>query len=481
MARQITEVTRRDIRESLSSLNLWGRLDEVAFLDRLYNLDALPSNDGRFRTAREDILQHRVANDDWEDDWVFDDDRLGLRDGEDAVFLRFLSELLHPVVRSDQGEVSNIARVLNDLLGPDGYRLEEKDRLSGRAIFGAAEIPPVPLEPRLASRHFTEDVRPLVATIARLAELDGSELEQDVLRSADPHLEEGEFDNWDGGTYYHTLTLAVPIEVYARLGDQVRPIEERISRRIAGVLRAPDQHHVSAVVIQPSLVEGTAEELVDVVAAGSQRPVPHFWAPGHFRLFISHVTSFKQRATALRQALSKYHISGFAAHEMIDPGELWQREIEAALRSMHAMTALITPDFNRSKWTDQEVGWALGADIHVLPVRRGAVPYGFLGEVQGVQGMGKTVPGVAREIFGTLLRIPATRTALLEALVERFERSDSYQEARENLSLLEGVGKISESLLRRIEVTVRSNDQVGQSTGVPQRIEMLQRTARGTT
>ncbi len=61
--------------------------------------------------------------------------------------------------------------------------------------------------------------------------------------------------------------------------------------------------------------------------------------------------------------MARYHISGFVAYETIDPGELWQREIEAALRSMHAMAALITPDFHDSKWTDQEVGWALGSGV----------------------------------------------------------------------------------------------------------------------
>lgn len=184
----------------------------------------------------------------------------------------------------------------------------------------------------------------------------------------------------------------VPVNLLARLGDQVRPIEERIGNRVKGVLRAADRHHVTAVAIQPSMLDRTPEELADVVVARSERPVPRFWAPRQFRPFISHVTSFRQRATALRQELSRFHISGFVAHETIEPGEPWQREIEAALRSMDTMAALITPDFHDRKWTDQEVGWALGSGVYVLPVRRGADPYGFLGEVQGI-GAGTDHPG----------------------------------------------------------------------------------------
>ncbi|WP_327400774.1 hypothetical protein OG194_11480 [Streptomyces sp. NBC_01288] len=33
----------------------WGRLDEIAFLESLYDLDGLASQDSRFTTARGDI------------------------------------------------------------------------------------------------------------------------------------------------------------------------------------------------------------------------------------------------------------------------------------------------------------------------------------------------------------------------------------------------------------------------------------------
>jgi hypothetical protein len=474
MARKITEVTRRDIRDALSSVNLYGRLEEIDFLSRLYDLDALPSHDGRFRTARDDIAQHRIANDDWDKDWIFDDSRFGLKDGDDQTLLRFLAEILHPAVRTDRNEVDKIAKVLNDLIEPDGYALEVVDYLSGRPIYKPVEVTPRPPSRRVTEKHFTQDVRPLVATARRYAELDGSMLEQEVLRAGEPQLEQPEFDNLDGGTYYYTLTLRVPVEVFARLGDQVRTLEERIAQRIAQLQRAPDRHHVTAVAIQPSMVDPRRVE--EVVVARSESPVPQFWAPGQFRLFISHVSSHKQRAEYLRQELSRYHISGFVAHETIEPGKLWQREIEAALRTMQAMAAVITPDFHESKWTDQEIGWALGSGTYVLPIRREADPYGFIGEIQGIQARGKKVHEVADEVFDVLLRETRTRGAMLDALTARFERTDSYREARDNMTLLERAAPLPERLIRRVEVAVRSNDQIADATGVPKRVETLTRT-----
>jgi len=44
-------------------------LDEIDFLDRLYDLDAPPSHDPRFGIAGHDIAQHRILNLlDWDDD-----------------------------------------------------------------------------------------------------------------------------------------------------------------------------------------------------------------------------------------------------------------------------------------------------------------------------------------------------------------------------------------------------------------------------
>jgi hypothetical protein len=74
----------------------WGRQSETGFLGQLYDLDALPSTDPRHATAGEDIARHRVANFDWDDDWVFDDPRFQLADGPDQVLLDFLAHMATP-------------------------------------------------------------------------------------------------------------------------------------------------------------------------------------------------------------------------------------------------------------------------------------------------------------------------------------------------------------------------------------------------
>ena len=75
---EIPQATRRNIIDGLRIDKVaWaGRLEEVEFLERIYDLEQLPSHDSRFVGAARDIWQHRVNNPlDWPDDWIFSDDR----------------------------------------------------------------------------------------------------------------------------------------------------------------------------------------------------------------------------------------------------------------------------------------------------------------------------------------------------------------------------------------------------------------------
>jgi hypothetical protein len=134
----ISAVTRRDVTDYIAAERIaWaGRLDEVAFLQRVWpNLDSMPSGDSRFANAAGDIYQHRINNYDWEDDWIFDDRRFGLRSGPDELFVSFLCEMLHPLVRSDTDEVRRLLGFFNECLERDDWEITEVSQLSGKPVF----------------------------------------------------------------------------------------------------------------------------------------------------------------------------------------------------------------------------------------------------------------------------------------------------------------------------------------------------------
>lgn len=148
--KRITEITKRDIIDLLVNgkeyvietyfLPLYGRLDELSFLKRIYNLSEMPSTDSRFKDAEGDIIQHTINNEDWESNWVFYDDRFGLQHGEDEIFLRFLCENFHPAVRRERGAWAEFLSDINTLLLQDGYELYECETISGRSVYDFKEV-----------------------------------------------------------------------------------------------------------------------------------------------------------------------------------------------------------------------------------------------------------------------------------------------------------------------------------------------------
>ena len=134
---KISQITRRDIIDAIvaEGINWMGRLEEPEFLSLLYDLSNMPSTDGRFPNASGDIWQHRVNNHDWDDDWVFYDDRFDLMSGDDETLLRFLCETVHPIVRPDATEAQKLVQLYNQYLQQDGFQLTEKTRLSGKPVY----------------------------------------------------------------------------------------------------------------------------------------------------------------------------------------------------------------------------------------------------------------------------------------------------------------------------------------------------------
>lgn len=128
---------RRNILDGLrlEQVNVFGVLNDPEFLSRIYELRRLPSTDSRYKDAAGDIYQHRVNNDDWDDYWIFDDDRFPLLDGPADTFLRFLAETVHPVVRPDREEAAKIVGHYNDQLRQASWELVEVERIAGRARY----------------------------------------------------------------------------------------------------------------------------------------------------------------------------------------------------------------------------------------------------------------------------------------------------------------------------------------------------------
>jgi hypothetical protein len=124
----------------LENIAWCGQLDDVEFLSRLFDLQQFPSTDSRFKDAAGDIWQHRSNNDDWENDWVYTDPRFQLIDGPVEQFLRFLCEIVHPIVRPDRDEALKLVLHFNDQLRSAGWEIYEEELIAGRPRFSFRQL-----------------------------------------------------------------------------------------------------------------------------------------------------------------------------------------------------------------------------------------------------------------------------------------------------------------------------------------------------
>jgi hypothetical protein len=222
--------------------------------------------------------------------------------------------------------------------------------------------------------------------------------------------------------------------VYAK--DRLREASDDIVIRIADELEIPHAH---------------------VVVPGADVGDSRFWEAGHFRLFLSHLATFKASVARLQRALKPYGISSFVAHVDIDPTREWQLEIERALFSMDALVAVLMPGFKESNWTDQEVGVAVGRGVPVIPIMKGLNPYGFIAKYQGFDVGNRTVGEVARSVFEILLGNERTSNKMWTAFVDGLLLAGVNDDVDERLEILESLTDWSRPHLERLREGAAEN------------------------
>ncbi|HYE32146.1 MAG TPA: toll/interleukin-1 receptor domain-containing protein [Methylomirabilota bacterium] len=314
---------------------------------------------------------------------------------------------------------------------------------------------------------FPQSAEAVVAALTELFRHQGNRSVCEVLENAKARIEETGYDNWNGGTDIFTLFLDLPLRVFAPIEPEIDRLEKAIGGKLSSVVRNTRNKWLNQVAISPILDTPSHNTKV------APSEVEHLWEPGTLRLFLSHVSAHKVNVANLKREFRTYGISCFVAHEDIEPTLEWQHQIELALRSMHALMALLTPDFHRSNWTDQEIGYALGRGVLVIPVRLGLDPYGFIGKVQGAPGSFDNPEKIAWNTVDMLLKNKSTELHMKEALVVGLEKCCNFRAAKAVVSKLEAVPQLTVDQVKRIEATCGANNQVSESFGVPERIARI--------
>lgn len=93
----------------------------------------------------------------------------------------------------------------------------------------------------------------LIATIARICELERRGAEAELLKNCTVELEQIDYDNWNGGTYIYGLYLQVTPEHYAQISFRLQDVEKVILEHTQALIRHDQNSHISQVMIIPKV------------------------------------------------------------------------------------------------------------------------------------------------------------------------------------------------------------------------------------
>src|SRR6185369_13412870 len=85
--------------------------------------------------------------------------------------------------------------------------------------------------------NFPKSADAVVETLTELFRLQKNEAACEVLDNAKARIEETGYDGLDGGQYYFTLFLDLPLNLFARIEVDVSRLEKLIAKKLPAVLR----------------------------------------------------------------------------------------------------------------------------------------------------------------------------------------------------------------------------------------------------
>ena len=250
-------------------------------------------------------------------------------------------------------------------------------------------------------------------------------LERDVIGACRFAIEEDViYDNWNGGTHGHKVSLYLPLEELDRIELEQ---QEALANTICGDL------NTLAKAVENEFFNGVHIELEDENDPWFQRSIPFstrppvnpdnlsIWKKGLGRVFISHRDKHKAVARELADALEDFGISSFVAHETIPANEEWRKVIVNGLETMEVMVLFLTDDFADSIWTMQEVGYALGKGVPIISLKVGRTdPPGFVSHVQALKGSVQTPITSAQGLFPLIGKVLGKQERLQDILITSF-------------------------------------------------------------
>lgn len=172
----------------------------IPFLNEIWDLKSMPSEDRRFQNAEQDIIQHTINNNDWDLQELFKV-RLNLLESEEK-FIKFLEVFLLPKYQNSPEDTRELTDKINNIIKKEEIILATIGYEKGFPIFEFTKTNSLYRPSDIPANKIPFFVLPYpgsrVSAVVEAMEIDHEKPSQHFVLVA---------DNWDDYTYKTTFTL----------------------------------------------------------------------------------------------------------------------------------------------------------------------------------------------------------------------------------------------------------------------------------
>lgn len=192
------------------------------------------------------------------------------------------------------------------------------------------------------------------------------------------------------------------------------------------------------------------------------------------RIFISYSTKDKKLAGKIKTEFEGFGFNVFLAHHDIHVSTDWSKILVSELRHCNVFLPLLTKNFRRSKWTDQEAGFALALYKSIFPIKIDVDPHGFMEKIQAFNFNREQIRRSCRRLFKDIRDTKELTSLVADSVIGIFAKSENFVQAGEISSILLDFVSLSQAQIKQIFRGGVANYQIYQSYKARRNLQELQ-------
>lgn len=186
------------------------------------------------------------------------------------------------------------------------------------------------------------------------------------------------------------------------------------------------------------------------------------------KAFISYSSKEKLIGGKFRTCLTNYcGFETFIAHDDIPPSAVWEEEILKAIEGADFFIPLISDEFKKSDFTDQETGIAVNLNKKIIPIKLETLnPYGFINKYQAMPYKGQNMKQLVLAVAQIGLNYKQYHQKAIDSLIYAFCNSPSFESTNATIEVLALYNHFTPEQLKQITAAMPKNVNIKGAWGL---------------